>query len=1190
MPVMTPLVRATGRAIGRRKLAASVGAVLVLAFTGSGGSGVGVASSAPDAILDAPSIQYQEAMAHADKAYSFVPGGAVTVPYTPRAGDQTVIDGSPAQPLPAGSATGVAIAASPQGATWAAGETDPPSNGSDKQVAAAPFKQPLTDAKPAATNALRREVYGFLPYWTIGSSINYDVISTIAYFGIDLNTDGSLNKTGNGWNGWTSSGLTTVINAAHAKHVRVVLTIEAFAWTGSGGGAAMTTLLSSAANRTNAVKQIAAAVRDRGVDGVNLDFEPIASGQSANYVTFVRQLRAQLDSIHAGYELTFCGTGRTTSYDVTNLLAAGAADNVFIMGYDLRDGGSAYAASHDPLTSPRVFDLTDSVDQYRALAPASKILLGLPYYGIAYSTPDTTIYSTNRSGTTYGDATWVPYYTAAALALTNLKQYDSVEESAWVSYYGTYGGVGTWRELYYNDARALAARYERINYWGLGGVGIWVLGYDSGYPELNQALADNFLTDHNPPKAGIVNVTPTQASESFTVSWKGSDDWNGVKNYDLQVSTDGGTWTDWITGTTATSSSFDGASGHNYSFRVRATDGVGNVSAWDVTTTYTAAPTLAVNGYLQVVSGSMAERGQPTITSNPLFTVASGTIFQIIGGPVSADGYHWYQVNGPITESNPVTPTFPGCWVAVDNGTTAFASAITPPNTTSVTAGINSLVIGTPSTTPSGSGVDAGRTFSPDGDGIKDKLGIAWTNEKPYTGMTLSVYRADGTVAGTIGLGSQTAGAQKYTWDGTLDGKTPLPDSQYILQIAGTSGSTRDYAPSPAPFDAAAFANFGVIIDTTPSGTYTPITPVRIVDTRINLRVGGPFVNGKARTFSVANQNGIPANAMAVTGNVTITSATGSGYLRVGPAATGTYSTINFVKGDTRANGVTVGLAPDGSLSALFVSSTSSATVQVIFDLTGYFARDAAGATFVPIAPTRLVDTRIKLGLQSPVAANTVSTFMVGGTGNIPANATAVVGNATVTGQGSGGYLTVAPSIGSGGPATSTVNFPVGDTRANNVVLPLNAGNLQVTFKGTTRTSVQFIFDATGYFVPGLSGATYVPLNPSRVVDSRVAQGLPGPLKALTAGQYTVRGHASVPLSAVAVVGNLTVTGQTAAGWLAVTPTPIVTTSNLNFPYGDARANGFTCALGAGGTLAITYGARGSPTTQVVVDIVGYYR
>ena len=43
--------------------------------------------------------------------------------------------------------------------------------------------------------------------------------------------------------------------------------------------------------------------RNTLADGVNLDFEPIVSGQSANFVTFVRTLRAELDKINPGYEL-----------------------------------------------------------------------------------------------------------------------------------------------------------------------------------------------------------------------------------------------------------------------------------------------------------------------------------------------------------------------------------------------------------------------------------------------------------------------------------------------------------------------------------------------------------------------------------------------------------------------------------------------------------------------------------------------------------------------------------------------------------------------------------------------------------------------------------------------------------------------------------------------------------------------
>ena len=79
---------------------------------------------------------------------------------------------------------------------------------------------------------------------------------------------------------------------------------------------------------------------------------------------------------------------------------------------------------------------------------------------------------------------------------------------------------------------------------------------------------------------------------------------------------------------------------------------------------------------------------------------------------------------------------------------------------------------------------------------------------------------------------------------------------------------------------------------------------------------------------------------------------------------------------------------------------------------------------------------------------------------------------------------------------------------------------------------------------------------------------------------------------AIAVIGNVTVVGQTKGGYVAVTPVATSTpaTSNLNFPVGDVRANGMTVKLGAGGTLSGVYKAGSSDTTNLVYDVFGYYK
>jgi hypothetical protein len=91
---------------------------------------------------------------------------------------------------------------------------------------------------------------------------------------------------------------------------------------------------------------------------------------------------------------------------------------------------------------------------------------------------------------------------------------------------------------------------------------------------------------------------------------------------------------------------------------------------------------------------------------------------------------------------------------------------------------------------------------------------------------------------------------------------------------------------------------------------------------------------------------------------------------------------------------------------------------------------------------------------------------------------------------------------------------------------------------------------------------------------------------------WQVSGNGGVPAIATAVTGNLTVTGQTKQGFLFLGPVPTnnPTSSNLNFPMGDDRANAATVALGGGGILSITYAAPTlGPTAQVIFDVTGYF-
>ena len=96
-----------------------------------------------------------------------------------------------------------------------------------------------------------------------------------------------------------------------------------------------------------------------------------------------------------------------------------------------------------------------------------------------------------------------------------------------------------------------------------------------------------------------------------------------------------------------------------------------------------------------------------------------------------------------------------------------------------------------------------------------------------------------------------------------------------------------------------------------------------------------------------------------MTGNVTVTQQEAAGFVAVTPTATNTppSSTINVPLGDNRANNLTVPLSSTGTLSATYVATTGKKT-HLIFDVTGYFLADDTGATFTPLTPARVLDTR----------------------------------------------------------------------------------------------------------------------------------------------------------------------------------------------------------------------------------------
>ncbi len=809
-----------------------------------------------------PSIAYEEAMVHADDEIAFRPGGLVEVGFSPRPSDRWSIDGQAPARLPGGRATGRQMAASLQGSRWTdVSRGDPRPGPGHEGGPAGPSRRPVSPASPpavaidpasapvdapaggpvlsahgaaftstpepvldlAAASGLRRQVFGFLPYWELSGAstkLNYDVLSTIAYFSVGATAKGDLKKrsadgsTTTGWAGWTSSNLTSVINAAHQRGTRVVLTVSAFAWT-SSQAAIQRSILGSSAARLNLAKQVAAAVRDRGADGVNLDFEPLASGYADEFVQLLKAMRGELNKIKRGYQLTYDTTGFIGNYPLEASVGPGAADAIFVMGYDYRTSGSRTAGSVDPLSGPK-YDLADTVRAYTARVSPSRVILGLPWYGRAWSTKSDAARSASQSGAKYGYSTAVNYESLTGLVGKYGRRWDAVEQSPYVAYRRenctkAHGCVTSWRQVYYDDGESMKLRLAMVDDYNLRGAGMWALGYDGGHPELYRAFSQSFLADKSAPQAGIRLLTSTQVDEGFVVSWA-ADGTSDVASYDVQVSTNGKAWTTWLTATTATSGVWMGRHGTGYAFRVRARDGKGSTGSWNVRSVWTGTPALKTGGFGRVRKDGLAYRAGPDTSAARLGSLPAGTIVAVTRGPVSADGYTWFEITQPIREWSPVSFVDHGVWVAVRSSTATYVAASRAPNSTRVSAGLTGLDFGTgASALGSSTAAVAARSFSPNGDGSRDSVRLRWTNTRAMASLTLKVYRANGSLVGSVPVPARAVGARAWAWNGRVGGSR-VADGRYVLQLVGTAAGKTYTAPSRRP--AAQVAAYAVTVDT----------------------------------------------------------------------------------------------------------------------------------------------------------------------------------------------------------------------------------------------------------------------------------------------------------------------------------------------------------------------------------------
>ena len=350
-------------------------------------------------------------------------------------------------------------------------------------------------SKPATNKAtcdLNKVVYGWHPYWSGSAYVNYDwnLLSHFSFFSYEVDA-----ATGNAisTHGFTTS---AAVNAAIASgNTKVTLCVTLFS--------SHATFLGNATARQTLITNLINLIQSKNAHGVNIDFEGLPVSQKTAFANFMVDLSNQFHAAIPGSDVStvLYAVDWNNVFDFT--IMASAVDKFIVMGYDYYWSGSTTAGPNDPLyhfSTTYNYNISKSITYYiNAGCPRNKLIMGLPYYGREWPTSSTSVPSgATASGVArfYNDVkdNLNGYYSAG----NHQQEVDSYSDIFVFNNGGTRQCFITLEDNFYK-------RLDHINNTGIGGMGIWALGYDDGYNEFWDGL-NNYMTNcYVSPCSGIIH-------------------------------------------------------------------------------------------------------------------------------------------------------------------------------------------------------------------------------------------------------------------------------------------------------------------------------------------------------------------------------------------------------------------------------------------------------------------------------------------------------------------------------------------------------------------------------------------------------------------------------------------------------------------------------------------------------------
>ncbi|MCB0397745.1 MAG: hypothetical protein KDD36_13905 [Flavobacteriales bacterium] len=312
---------------------------------------------------------------------------------------------------------------------------------------------------------------------------NLSMLWGISYFSYTIQPETGNYKSIHQWK------TTALIDSARAANCKVFLSVANF---GSENNA---TFLKNPKAQNTLIDSLSRLLALRSADGINIDFEGVSKESKTSFTNFIIEISKRLKQDHPNYQISLCLYAEDWN-DIFDIKTVDPyVDFYTLMGYDYYGGFSKTTGPVTPFNWSEIFGngLKSSIEYYqkKGVHP-KKLIVGLPYYGAEWNTKK------SQPGSMVAEFRDNPPYSAIRKiyidSLHTPVKFDSISSS---TYLIVKEGDHGYRQIFFEDSKSLSIKYDWIKKNKLGGVGIWALGYDNGYSELWDLLAEKFSEEQN---------------------------------------------------------------------------------------------------------------------------------------------------------------------------------------------------------------------------------------------------------------------------------------------------------------------------------------------------------------------------------------------------------------------------------------------------------------------------------------------------------------------------------------------------------------------------------------------------------------------------------------------------------------------------------------------------------------------